>query len=529
MQPLFIRADAGGAIGTGHVMRMIALAQGWVDRNGEWQMADGECAECRAQVVFICAKLPEALEVRLRDEGFTVVRIDAQPGSEEDLQQTLALVREQGTGDSGKEAGPHSMPHIPYPNQQWLVTDGYHFDYDYQKGVKDRSGLRLLCVDDHGYSDRWYCDAILNQNLDAEKQMKYQTDFPDTQLLLGSQFCLLRREFLRADRPENDLGPIQRLLVTLGGSDPDNATSAVLQLLHSACKRPLDLRVLLGADNPHLDAIKAFESHHRIETLQGVSNMPVQYAWADGIISAGGSTCWEWLYFGLPGAIVTIAENQVPAVEALTKFRHAALPLGWLHDFDSRAEGQVLTDWLNQPESQIDRTEANGLIDGYGSARIAGFLLGRRLMVREAQHQDCELYYYWANDPEVRKNSFSPEPIPMAKHIPWFEARLKSPDSCLLLGVDFDGNPVGQIRFEYGEERKAWIIDISTDDQSRSKGIGKQLILEGLNWMRSRFGSNLAIEADVLDSNPASLKLFQSAGLVKVRSATNFTTFSTVK
>lgn len=39
--PLFIRADAGGELGTGHVMRMLALAQGW-EANGGWRMADGE-------------------------------------------------------------------------------------------------------------------------------------------------------------------------------------------------------------------------------------------------------------------------------------------------------------------------------------------------------------------------------------------------------------------------------------------------------------------------------------------------------
>ncbi len=31
-RPLFIRADAGGATGTGHVMRMIALAQEWQEQ-----------------------------------------------------------------------------------------------------------------------------------------------------------------------------------------------------------------------------------------------------------------------------------------------------------------------------------------------------------------------------------------------------------------------------------------------------------------------------------------------------------------
>lgn len=391
LKPLFIRADAGGFIGTGHVMRMIALAQMWID-DGGWRTVNGERtldtkpAESRGQVVFICAKLPEGLEVRLKEEGFAVVGIDAVPGSEEDLRQTLEVVDngEWRMADSEEENPQFAIRHPLSPLSKdsavpnsWIVVDGYHFDYTYQKGIKERSGLRLLCVDDHGYSDRWYCDAILNQNLDADKRMHYQSELPDTKLLLGAPFCLLRREFLQAPRPNKEWGSIQKLLVTLGGSDPDNATSAVLELLNQSCRRALDIRVLLGADNLHAEKIQSLSTHHRFEILRGVSNMPEQYAWADGIISAGGSTCWEWLYFGLPGAIVTIADNQLPIVKALSKTRRAALSLGWFCKCDQNAKLKSVRAWLDSPASIIDQTEACSMINGMGSLRVASFLMGK--------------------------------------------------------------------------------------------------------------------------------------------------------
>ena len=370
--PIIVRADAGGAIGTGHVMRMLALAQVWVE-NGGWQMADGESADNDKEVVFICAQLPKSLEARLREEGFAVVRIDAEPGSEADVRETLAFL---GSRFSVVGSRAPVTNHRPPTSDHWLVLDGYHFGYDYQKAIKE-FGLRLLCVDDHGYSDRWYCDAILNQNLDAEKRINYQTELPDTKLLLGATFCLLRREFLQAQRPVKEWGRIQSLLVTLGGSDPGNATGAVLQLLHQACPRPLDIRVLLGSDSQHMEVIQAFESHHRIEVLQGVSNMSEQYAWADGIISAGGSTCWEWLYFGLLGAIVTIAENQLPIVNALTEMREAALCLGWVREFDQKKIAGILESWFDSPTLKVKQMAAHSLIDGVGGLRVVDFLTGR--------------------------------------------------------------------------------------------------------------------------------------------------------
>ena len=331
-----IRADAGGFTGTGHVMRMMALSQA--------------CLRRGLKVVIVSVQCPKNLGDRLHASGIEHVHIEvSEPGNEEDSEATISLAREIGA--------------------DWLVVDGYHFGYDYQKRIK-KADLALLCVDDHGYSDLWCCDAILNQNLDAEKCFDYSNDIASCQLLLGSSFCLLREEFLRAKRHTKSRGAIQKLVITLGGSDPENATTATLSLLNESVARPLEIRVLAGGDNSHVDQLRNFKSHHQVEVIQNARNMPEQYAWADGIISAGGSTCWEWLYMGLPGAIVTIAENQLPLVTALTDVRQAAVSLGWFNAFDQMLHGKILSQWLQGPEAVTRRKVAESIIDGRGASRV---------------------------------------------------------------------------------------------------------------------------------------------------------------
>ena len=147
-----------------------------------------------------------------------------------------------------------------------------------------------MCTDDHAYSNRWYCDAILNQNLDAELRASYQNDFPESKVLSGVSYCLFREELLQSQALKSEWVMIQSLLVTLGGSDPENATKAVLCLLNQACMRSLHIRVLVGADNAHIEELRSFdEGHHQVEIVQNATNMAEQYAWADGIISAGGA------------------------------------------------------------------------------------------------------------------------------------------------------------------------------------------------------------------------------------------------
>ena len=494
LKPLLIRADAGGATGTGHVMRMIALAQAYLRRGGSVAIASVAC--------------PEQLVARLRSHDIEHYSIPAKAsGDAADAVETLKLAEQLGV--------------------EWLIVDGYHFDYAYQKAIK-ASELSLLCTDDHGYSDRWCCDAILNQNLDAENLIEYDNDIATFKRLLGAQFCLFRQEFLGVEQASKSWSEIHRLLITLGGSDPENATEATLELLSQACARPLEIRVLAGADNKHIDRLRAFESQHSIEVVQNARNMPEQYAWADGIISAGGSTCWEWLYLGLPGAIVTIADNQLPIVEALTEDRQAALPLGWFNEPEFENQGAPLSAWLDSPSEVCDAQVAGGIIDGFGADRVAGFLLGSKVMVREARMDDCAQYLVWANNPEVRKNSFSPDPISEDSHGRWFSKRISASDSCLLVVADYEGNDLGQVRFDLDEEKGGWVVDFSIDSQWRGGGYGKASLVEALNWMHLRSRSRLTIFADVLEVNPASTGIFEALEFHKVGISGRASTYSFV-
>ena len=58
---LLVRADSTAAIGSGHVMRCLALAQGWQDAGGN--------------VTFAAASLGDTLHRRLVDEGVVVHRL----------------------------------------------------------------------------------------------------------------------------------------------------------------------------------------------------------------------------------------------------------------------------------------------------------------------------------------------------------------------------------------------------------------------------------------------------------------------
>lgn len=473
---ILIRADAGGALGTGHVTRMLALAQALQDETGAAIIASAQC--------------PEPLVARLASENVDFVALpEVIAGSAEDADATLLLAKKLGC--------------------QWIVLDGYHFDDNYQKRIFGK-GPGILCVDDYGHSSRWHCDAVLNHNLYAPS-MAY--DFPEGEgsTLLGSRFGLLRREFLAPPTAKDENHPLRNILITLGGVDPENATGWILQLLGQIPAPALRIRVIVGAGNPHRGELENHVSHHFVEILEPVSDMPSQFIWADGVISAGGGTCLEWLRFQLPALVVTIADNQEPVVAALAK-HHLAVTLGWPSSSNKRETISTVTRWLEQGKGPSLSTAAAFSIDGYGAHRVACFLNQCALMFRPATPQDVDLYFQWANDPDVRRSAFTEGEIPWENHVKWFQSKLTNPDVLLWICEHPIEGPVGQVRLEsIGNQR--YSLDYSLAPAFRGRKIAPRMLSQALRKLEKLKGaSGVEVVAQVKSWNEASLRTLRGAG-----------------
>ena len=226
----------------------------------------------------------------------------------------------RGILDKLKTRGPKREP--------WFVVDGYHFDAEYQKSIK-AAGYKLLWIDDYGHADHYYADLVLNQNISADPFL-YSNREPYTQLLLGPRYALLRREFERWQDWQREIPPMaQKVMVTLGGADPDNVTLKVIQALKQVDVPGLEAQIVIGPANPHLELLKKeIGDESRLNLLMNVADMPALMAWADVAISAGGTTGWELAFMGLPGLIIILADNQRPVGQWLDQ-SGIGVNLGW--------------------------------------------------------------------------------------------------------------------------------------------------------------------------------------------------------
>lgn len=96
-----------------------------------------------------------------------------------------------------------------------------------------------------------------------------------------------------------------------------------------------------------------------------------------------------------------------------------------------------------------------------------------KVYLRKAEWADVDLLYEWANDSEVRNNSFNIAKIGYEEHKTWFKNSLRDKDVDLYICY-LDSMPIGQIRLNYTGETAA--ISYSIADKYRGQGFGKIII-----------------------------------------------------
>ena len=334
---IIFRADAYTEIGTGHVMRCLALANA--------------CREANMVTRFVGRIEDEILRARINRFGHEFMALDTSMES-----RWLDCVKRDA---------------------DWIVLDGYGFHSKDHREIRD-TGARLLIIDDMANLDMYEADVILNQNFHADAADYHLAC--EAKMLMGPQFALLRQEFIGC-RPAVRSPEVRRLLVTLGGSDPQGVGLVVIKALANIQDMQLEVLLIAGSSNPHLeqmeDAAEFVRTHsgHAIDVQHYTNDMPGVMAWADIAVIAAGSTSLEVAYMGLPSLVLTLADNQVP-IAASMQALGVAESLGWYDLLSADTLVAALERLVKDvPRRSAMTTYGQALVDGLGAKRVAETIL----------------------------------------------------------------------------------------------------------------------------------------------------------
>ncbi|MDM8542139.1 UDP-2,4-diacetamido-2,4,6-trideoxy-beta-L-altropyranose hydrolase [Desulfococcaceae bacterium HSG9] len=474
-------------------MRCIALAQAWQERGGD--------------ITFLSHCENDGLRQRISDEGFRFIPIENAHPHPSDLEKILSVLSDE------KE------------NTGWLVLDGYHFDTAFQKAIRDK-GIRLLVIDDMNHLSHYHADVLLNQNIHAPT-LKYSCD-EDTIPLMGCKYVMLRREFLEYREWKRVISEkAAKILVTMGGSDPDNVTLKIIQALNLMNDTELEVKFVVGPVNPNIESIRKelSRSNFTYNLLSNVKNMPELMAWTDVAISAAGSTCWELCLSGVPFLGIISAENQRGIAKGLDH-AGAAKCLGWHEDLSPTDIAQsLLKVMVNKRKMEQMSEQGKYLVDNRGSKRIIRTMHTGELQLRPVQSSGCELLWQWANDTDTRRPAFYTEPISCETHEKWLEKKIRDTNRLQFIAVDNKGVPIGQTCFDIISNVAE--VDYYIDKNYRGLNLGVLIIKKGIQYVCTEIETPLTFLARVKKENYSSNQIFINLNFGDINDKSNVTSTHT--
>jgi len=354
---IIFRVDASLKIGTGHVMRCLALAK-ILKENG-------------LDVRFICRRHKGNLIEKIYLNGFKVYALEGKFESE----VSNRLKHSHFLEVSSQQDADESMEMLHSEKFDWLIVDHYALDEHWQKSLKPYY-KKLLVIDD--LADRNHqCDVLIDQTFGRGKEDYLNLVPKSCKMLLGSRYALLRNEF-SSWRPyslKRRIKPkFKRLLINMGGADVNNITEDVLdELKYSKLPNDISIIVVMGEISPHVEDVKskAKEMPYMTEVRVNVGNMAEIMANSDIAIGASGSTTWERCCLGLPTIQIVVAENQNNISKMLA--RNNAIKI--LQDINELPKIlSDVSDWMEK----ISNTSRK-ISDGEGVSRVLKTLMEKEL------------------------------------------------------------------------------------------------------------------------------------------------------
>ena len=265
MKNILFRCDSSSTIGLGHVKRCLVLAK----RLKEYDK--------NLKILFATQNLYGNINEEILKSGFSIYSIS--DNSAKMLDYFVKGLR-----------------------INLLIIDSYDIDYKFEEQLKIQNpSLKILSFDDTLNPHK--SDMVLNHGVQAQEK-EYKNSLPKkTKLFCGSEYTLLRDEFLEAKRVKVTRNSVA---VILGGNDVLNLSSKIADLLLEINKK-YKITIITTSANQNLKELKQSTN---IEVLVDINNIANVLSSKSLVITASGGTLFEVLSLKKKFINIEVASNQ---------------------------------------------------------------------------------------------------------------------------------------------------------------------------------------------------------------------------
>lgn len=340
MKQLIIRADMNARIATGHVMRCLSIADAAKEEN--------------VNVVFISAD--ENGRGFVESRGYTYISLGTQWDQMEDelleFEKIISLIQ-----------------------PDYILLDSYYVTEKYMKELRKLS--KVAYIDDL-CQEIYPCDTLICYANYSKKYNLSQRYSVKTQLLLGSEYFPLRKEFSILDNREISK-EVKEILLLSGGADPYHFLKQFLIFRDGRKEawKDIKIRVICGIYNlDYREILEKYALDTNTEVLTNVINIEKYMLQADIAISAGGTSLYELCACGTPTVCYSYVDNQLDNVLSFAQ-DNVMFYAGDLRD--NNVFEKIIDDTELLMQDYTKRSEMSkkmmSLVDTQGASRIIRTLM----------------------------------------------------------------------------------------------------------------------------------------------------------
>ena len=348
---IVFRADGNPDIGSGHIMRCLAIADAAV--------------EAGKRCLFITADADFEDVITGHGHGHEILQTDAA-----DLSYELKRIKKL----------------LSFYHPKVLFIDSYYVTCDYLESLYRlcREIRCLLVYIDDVAAFAYPCDILVNYNIyGPDMRTEYERLYKEEnrkipQLFLGPEFAPLRTEFCNIQNRvlKRD---VQNILISTGGSDPEHMSLRMIEKIKEYRDTGQNPKVyfhfVVGKMNDDKKIIEGMTQDIPCIVLHyNVSDMSRLMQSCDIAISAAGSTLYELCATQTPGVTYILADNQIPGAKGFES--HGVLKnCGDIRQVSpEELAGKLLEEAVKLAKNYNERVRISikmkKITDGYGSMRI---------------------------------------------------------------------------------------------------------------------------------------------------------------
>lgn len=320
---MYFRVDMNNIIATGHVMRCLAIAEGFVE-------AGEECT-------FILAD--DYAKEFIESFGHRVIVLGTVWNKLDDEIDIMCEI-------------------IKANNIRQMIVDSYYVTHKYLSELNDRASIAYI---DDNNAFTYPVDVVIASGIWIDFT-EYKKQYKDTQtrLLLGTEYVPLRKEFREVKTSNKYID----VMITTGGTDTYNVAGGLIENIRES--HPEWKVKVISTRLP-----KEMETEN-IKILSNVRNMSEIMSASKVAISASGGTLYELCSCKIPTVCFTFADNQL---EFASEMRRQGI---MEYVGDARTEEDIIEqlvvkamNLLNNPIRQfVMQDKMSNLVDGKGVKRI---------------------------------------------------------------------------------------------------------------------------------------------------------------